>query len=334
MAKRFKAKYDTGDVLAMYRQKLSNEDEMRLRNTTELLRTYCNLEHAVHIPAEYRAITREIRTPYLRDAWSRIAASLVSKPPVVQVTPKDENRREYRDASADASRFFAAMMTRLSKQTGSDAIYDSTSALVRDGESVLKLVHIPNAWGNFPASTGAPDEDMGKVLKSQEDYKKSQDLPFAWRVVDRLSCVFGDGEFGDDWAIEYGEYPMAYAKGKYGFSIGEDGRLYDPKRVTGGMPHSEGMGAGPGRFVKVEFWDKDEWHVICDGTPAPNWPKANPYSPYIPLFRAKGHQSESLLYSLMYLVPRLDELLTMKLNWAFLGSYPNPVIETVPTQQS
>ena len=86
-----------------------------------------------------------------------------------------------------------------------------------------------------------------------------------------------------------------------------------------------------GHSVKIEFWTPDEWHVLIDGSEAPSFPKANPYSPHLPYFTAAASESESLLYSLLFLVPRLDDLLTMKLNWSVLGAYPNPVFETMPS---
>jgi len=334
MAKRksgFKPKYTAGDIEAMYRLQRDSDDESRLRDMAGTLRTHVQLEHPVNIPPEYRAITREVRTPFLRDAWARIAASLVSKPPIVQVQPRDDNRKEYREAAADASRFFMAMMERLNKQTGEDTIYASTAALVRDGESVIKLVHVPDAWAAFPTSAGIPSAE---ALKKQEQFKKGADLPFAWRCVDRLSTVWGDGEYGDEWVIEFGEYPLPYAMHKYGLRLDADGRVYDPKTMLGGRPQPEGQSTSARACTKLEYFDSEEWHVVVNGVEPSGWPKPNPYAPHKPYFRARGHNSESLLYSLLWLVPRLDELITMKLNWSYLGAYPNPVVEDVPTAQS
>ncbi len=332
MARAFKAKYEAEDIYDLYRQKSTEGDEQRLRVLAAELRTHCRLEHAVNIPKEYRAITKEVRTPYLRDAWSRISASLVSKSPVVQVQPKDEAREDYRAAAADASRWDMAAVERLNKQLGEDVVYNDTSALVRDGESVLKVVHQPNAWANFPRLTGT---DAAETLKSQTDFKRGVDLPIAWRNVDRLSMLFGDGEYGDEWALESGEYPLPYIKARYGLTRDQNGELVDPHSRLGGKPKPEGyLQSSGGRCVKLEFFDADEWHVLIDGIEPTGWPKKNPYSPFKPYFRAKAHESESLLYSLLWLVPRLDELLTMKLNWAYLGSYPNPVISSTPGQDT
>ncbi len=328
MAKRFKADYTADDILGLYRQKTSEGDEARLRRLSTEFRALCRLEHEVTIPKQYQAISKQVRTPYIRDTWHRVSASLVAKPPVVHITPKDDQRKDYREAANTGERFDTALIERMNKELGEDLIYNDTAALVRDGESVVKVVHKPDAWATFPQRGDKPAADYNDEA---DRYKRGAELPLAWRNVDRLSMLFEDGEFGDGWALEYGEYPTPYLKRRYGMRE-VDGQLVDPRDTLGGKPKPEGwlQSSGPGRTVKVEFFDDREWHCLVDGTEPPGWPKANPYAPHIPYFRAKAYESESLLYSLLWLVPRLDELLTMKLNWSVLGAYPNPMLETVP----
>ena len=223
--KKFSADYEASDILGLYQSKLAEGDESRLRAVSQSLREHCRLEHAVSIPEQYRAISKEIRTPYLRDAWSRISASLVSKPPVIHCEPKDDKRENYREASNVAERFDSAMLERLNKETGEDTLYAATAALVRDGESVLKVVHKPDAWANFPRL--GDEDDPRAVLQAQDDYKKGADLPLAWRCVDRLQMMFSDGEYGDDWALEYGEYPLPYLRRNLGLVFQDQKLLFD-----------------------------------------------------------------------------------------------------------
>ncbi len=320
---KFKPDYTSGDVLALYEMRKNDMDEGRIRALATQLRAMCRLEHKVNIPKQYQAITREARTPYIRDAWHRITSSLIAKYPIVHAQPLNEKREDYREAASIAERADLAMIERFNKELGRDLIFNLTSQEVRDGESVLKVVHRQNAWANFPLGVSKDDQD---------GYKKSAPFPIAWRDIDRLSVVFENGEYGDEWVIEYGEYAKPYLRNRY--SMVEDGRvLVDPARSLEGRPMPEGLlSTSTGRSVKVEFFTDKEWHVIIDGSEAPGFPKQNPYSPHLPYFRAAAYESESLLYSLLYLVPRLDELLTMKLNWAALGAYPNPVLEAVPNQ--
>jgi hypothetical protein len=328
----FKPEYTCGDVMGLYETRKNDGDEGRLRELSSRFRALCRMEHKVEIPEQYRAITKQVRTPFVRDAAHRITSSMISKKPLTHITPLDEAREDYRTAANIAERFDTAMIERLNKEIGRDLDYDLTYAHVRDGESVLKVQHRPDAWANFPER--ADGEPADAYQERSRDYKRGADLPIAWRNVDRMSVVYEGGEYGDQWVIEYGEYAKPYLRTRYAMSDGEGGRLINPSAVLEGKPAPEGwLTSATGRSVKVEFWTADEWHVIIDGSEAPGFPKANPYRPYLPYFRAPAYDMESLLYSLMFLVPRMDELLTMKMNWSYLGAYPNPVIETVPNAQ-
>lgn len=315
------------EIIALYNLRILDGDESRLREMVSSIRILSKLNHTVNIPEQYRAITRAVRTPYLRDSWLRTTAALVAKPPIVHIEPLDE-KQQSKDATSVAEKWDMAAMAQLNKEIGQDAIYESAKALVRDGESVLKVVHRPDAWANFPKREG--DENAEDYDERADKFVKTTPLPFAWRVVDRLSMLFGNGEYGDDWALEYGEYPKPYLGRRYQM-VDYDGRLRDPKDLLGGSPMPEGLGdSATGLSRKFEYINADEWVVVIDGQTAPGFPKKNPYSPRINYFRANAADSESMLYSLLFLVPRLDELLTMKENWAYLGAYPNPVIETMP----
>lgn len=329
-----------GDILGLYSSRLNEGDELKLRSRARYSRQLTEMEHAVNIPAEYRAIAKEIRTPFVRDTWQRVAAALTRDTPVAHVEGRDITEQA-RDAANIAERFFVATMAAMGKERGENLLWEDAKALVRDQESVIKLVHKPDAWAAFPRrSAGESPESYGKRT---DTFKKGAPLVFAARVVDRLSMLFGDGEFGDDWCLEYGEYPQPYLKSRYRMSV-EDGNgsghyvstdnngssvassrrlLVDPASVLGGRPAAEGelVTGGPGMSVKVEYWDADCWCVVIDGTMAPGFPKKNPYAPRMPYFRAK---SDPVLYALSFLVPGFDSLLTMWLNWAYIGAYPTP----------
>ena len=321
----FKPELTAGDVLGLYEVRSQDGDEGRIRNIATTIRALCRLEHEVKIPNQYKATTREVRTPFMRDAWHRITSSLITKTPVIHIIPLEEKRKEYRESASIAERFDTSMIERFNKELGEDLIYSLNAQLVRDGESVLKVVHRPSAWANFP---------MDADIENQDLFKKRSGFPIAWRPIDRFSMVYENGEYGDEWVIEYGEYAKPYLKSRYDM-YEEAGRLINPSEVLEGRPMPKGLQASAtGRSVKVEFFNSREWHVIIDGSAAPGFPKPNPYAPYLPYFRASAHEKESLLYSLLYLVPRLDELLTMKLNWSYLGAYPNPIMESVPNSQA
>lgn len=320
MAKKFAAEYTAEEIASLYQQRQADGDEARLRGIIAKFRALCRLEHEVSIPGEYKAISREVRTPFIRDSWHRIASSLVAKPPVPHCEPKDKANEEYRRAANIAERWDSAMIERLNKEMQTDLQFNLTAQHVRDGESILKVVHRPDAWANFPT---------GKSTEEQDAWKHGADFPIAWRSVDRLQVLYEGGEYGDEWILEYGEYVRPYLKKRYKMVDGYGGSLVNPGAMLDGKGFPEGLlKASQGRSVKIEFLTTDEWHVLIDGSEAPGFPKRNPYAPHLNYFRAPAYDGESLLYSLLFLVPRMDELLTMKLNWGVLGAYPNPVVET------
>lgn len=338
------------DVLGLWAFRRNQSDEQGLRRFIREVRTMVDLQDPVRIPHEYKTITQEVRTPFMRDAWERIASSLCKDTPIITVEPRDEEIASRRAANI-ASRFLQQAFHLMDKERNDDLVYQSARALVRDSESVLKVVHRPDAWANFPVRGG--QEEMGDgqpesadtYLKRTRDFKKSRGvrLPFASRVVDRLETYFGGGEYGDEWVIEYGEYPLPY-RGQllYGMAYDRDSKQWiNPRNMLAGRPYAYGeyqaatagwdytlSSGSAGRCRKWEYWDKDWWAVVIDGHMAPDFPKRNPYAPWLPYFRAV---SSPALYSLRYLVPGLNNLLTMKQNWAYLTAFPTPVLEAVAT---
>lgn len=337
-----------GDIMGLYQSRLTEGDEAKLRARTQLHRQLTEMEHPVVIPSEYRAIAKEIRTPYVRDTWLRVTAALTRDTPVSHVEARNPTETA-REAANIAERFYLATIAQMGRERGEDLLYEYVKALVRDQEAVLKAVHKPDAWANFPKRISG--ESPSDYQDRTDSYKKHAALPFGARVVDRLSMLFGDGEYGDDWALEYGEYPTPYLKRRYGMTLEDDergtgyyvqntssGKVASrrrrlvapgmlPEDVLGGKPAPEGELAtsASGMSTKVEYFDAGVWCVVVDGSMAPGFPKKNPYAPWLPYFRAK---SDPVLFALSFLVPGLDSLLTMWLNWAYLGAYPTPILES------
>ena len=326
---------DAGFVISLWRHRLQLGDEQELRNKIFDFRTLCDMTHLVQVPPQYQAITQVVRTPFIRDTWLRVTAALTQNPPVPHAEGRDDTT-DCRRAAEIAQKWTRAAFDQMQRPDNQDPpIYASMKNLVRDGESVIKVVHRPDAYADFPRRLD--DEDPEEYLKRAVRFKKSKRrtpsgnavvLPFAWRVVDRLQMLFGEGEFGDSWCMEYGEYPRSHLALLYGVVETKDG-LVDPRYFFGGQPKPEGFQISPtGLARKWEYWDADWWAVVIDGYMAPGWPKPNPYRPHLPYFRSKVEQHP--LEPLRFLGPALDALLSMKLNWAYLSAYPNPVIETVP----
>ena len=331
-AKKFSPDYTAEDILALWRVKSTDGDESRRRGLIATFRTLCRMGHSIDVPEGYKKITKVVKTPFARDAYHRISASMVQKPPLVHIEPKDEKRKEYRDAASIGERWDQAIIERMNKERGGDIFWELTSQLIRDGESVLKVAHRPDSWANYP--TRQADQDADSYNAEADDYKHGADLPIAWRDVDRTCCLFEDGEYGDEWVLEYGEYAKPYLAARYGLTYDrESQQLINPKAQLSGRGYAEDTLSTQGpRTIKYEFLTSREWHVIVDGAEAPGFPKPNPYGE-LNYFRAKAPDSESLLYSLMFLVPGLDRLLTMKQAAAYLYAFQTPVVEQVPNAQ-
>lgn len=317
-------------VLGLYRARLTEGDEARMRSIAGVFRALTRMDHKVSIPRQYRGITKAMKTPFVRDAWHRITSALTDERPVPHFEPLSPSKED-RNAANLGERWIAAAVERMTKELKEDVVYEAPRALVRDGESVIKVVHKPDAWANFPERLKADSAD--DYNDKADRYKMRAPFPIAWRVVDRFSMVFGDGEFGDSWALEFAEYPKPYLCREYGMVQHDEGRVVRPEHALGGAPMPEGyVQSSSGQTQKLEYWTADWWHVVIDGSDAPGFPKPNPFSPKLPYVRAKADSdSESPLYSLMFIAPGLDQALTMKMNWGYLGAFPNPITETVVT---
>lgn len=339
-----------GEILSLYRVKIQEKNEARLRRLAFNFRTLTQLDHAIKIPDQYHATTQEVRTPFVRDAWMRTTASLTHNDWLLHVEPKGESDKAKR-AAGIAERWAKIGCRAMSKAVEEDVPYEAAKSMVRDAESVIKTVVRNEAWANFPKRT---DEDADEYLKKVETFTKGSPFPYAWRNVDRLQMVPGDGEFGDEWYLEFGEYPRPYLARRYGMS--EDagsGRLVrgssqpddrgpirpedvSPETTLGGRPAPEGESNSPsGISTKVEYWDADWYCVVVDGSMAPGFPQENPYAPRLPYSRARPDaEAEPILYSMLFLVPALDRILTAWTNWMWLGMFPNPILEDVPNSNA
>lgn len=327
---------DAAYVVGLHRYNLHLAEERGLRQFIATTRRLVDMKHRVNIPKEYRAIAQEVRTPYMRDTAFRVTSSLTKEDPLLTYKPRDSEDDDSKQAAAIGAAWTAGQFEDMKRLGKRDFVYHSALHLVRDSESVLKLVHRPDAWANFPVRD--EDEDAKKYVRRAETYAKTGGVyaPFACRVVDRTQMLFGDGEYGDEWCIEYGEYPLPYLDRRFSPTSEAEPT---PETKLGGPPSAGAPGyAGAsgdvslptltsgiaGRTIKMEYFDKDTWHVVINGHDAPGFPKPNPYAPYLPYIRAVSYPA---LYALRYLVPALDALLTMKMNWAYLSAFPVVVME-------
>jgi len=328
----------SAEIMGMWTYKLSDFQEIGLRNYMYDVRPMVDMRHPVFIPKEYKDITAETRTPFMRDAMVRVASSMVRDTPMFMVPPLDEEDTDQQAGADLISKWLMQVWELIQKQNrGENLYYKSARALTRDSESVLKVVDMTKAWANFPPR-GADETASGYTRRITSGLKaKGISLPFAATEVDRARMVFENGEYGDRWAMEYGMYPAAEIIADYGSgakSLTEE-EMVLPKFKLGGTPIAMGwnpatVSTGPASCLKLEYMDEQWWCVLINGKMAPGWPKPNPHAPFIPWIRAT---SEPVLYSLRYYQPRLDSLLTGKSAWAYLSMFPIMSYEPVNAGQ-
>lgn len=310
---------DADYVMGLYRYKRAYTEETGLRNFIGESRTLFDMKHKVIIPEEYRAIAKEVRTPFYRDTALHVTAALTKDPALIHVTQRDEGV-DSEKAAALGTAWSSAQIAEMDHLQNEDVTYKSALNLVCDSESVVKTVHRPDAWANFPVRD-VDKESPNQYIRRAARYRKGGVVaPFARRVVDRLQMVFGDGEYGDEWAIEFGAYPRPYLESRYGIS-----EQVAPVTRLGGVPRAEGWQSG-NSTIKYEYHDAFQWAVVVDGEMVADFPKPNPYCPLLPYHRAVSYPA---LYALKYLIPAIDALLTMQQNWAYISAFPIPIMEQI-----
>ncbi len=296
----------------------------------ERLRRLRHMEVPVDIPAAYRATTREVRTPLAREQLKRVVGSLTANRPVIQVPPAEPT--EAARASADLrSRWTDAALRRMDHDAGRDVFGMFVDALVADGAGVLKLVYLPDRWRAYPRRGERQDEAAADFLRRAESFKKSAPFPLAWRDVDVTTFYPLEGDEGLEACLEIAERPRELVRRRYGLIA---------DRGTGRLAPADGQGERPdvppaargGLARVVEYWDAEHFAVMVDGHLVRRGRHGYGAPPYVLAYgdqtpsRDPAKAGVSMLASMEYLIPLLDQLLTMKQNAVFLYAYPTPTL--------
>jgi hypothetical protein len=300
----------------------------------ERLRRLRHMELPVDIPPAYRTSAREVRTPLAREQLKRVIGSLTANRPLVHVPPAEST--EAARAGADLrARWTNAALRRMDSEAARDVFGMLIDAMVADGAGVLKLLYAPDRWAGYPrrsADTGEPAETF---LQRAERFKKSARFPLAWRDVDVTTFYPLEGEDGLEACLEIAERPRHLVQRRYGLITDKrSGRLVPPGGDTQAAPGPVGaprVGARPTARV-VEYWDDEYFAYLVDGHLVRRGRHGYGAIPYVHAYgdqtpsRDPAKAGVSMLASMEYLVPLLDQLLTMKQNALFLYAYPTPKI--------
>lgn len=300
----------------------------------ERLRRLRHMETPVDIPPAYRTSAREVRTPLAREQLKRVIGSLTANRPLVHVPPAEPT--EAARASADLrARWTNAALRRMDSEAARDVFGMLVDAMVADGAGVLKLLYAPDRWAAYPRRSTDPDESAETFLQRAERFKKSARFPLAWRDVDVTTFYPLEGEDGLEACLEIAERPRHLVQRRYGLITDKrTGRLVPAGGDAQTDPDPVGaplVGARPTSRV-VEYWDDEYFAYLVDGHLVRRGRHGYGAMPYVHAYgdqtpsRDPAKAGVSMLASMEYLVPLLDQLLTMKQNALFLYAYPTPKI--------
>lgn len=303
----------------------------------ERLRRLRHMELPVDIPPAYRTSAREVRTPLAREQLKRVIGSLTANRPLVHVPPAEPT--EAARAGADLrARWTNAALRRMDSEAARDVFGMLIDAMVADGAGVLKLLYAPDRWARYPRRSAQPDEPAASFLRRAERFKKSARFPLAWRDVDVTTFYPLEGEDGLEACLELAERPRHLVQQRYGLITDKrSGRLVPPGGDTRALdtPGSQpdAPNAEPRATARVvEYWDDEYFAYLVDGHLVRRGRHGYGAIPYVHAYgdqtpsRDPAKAGVSMLASMEYLIPLLDQLLTMKQNALFLYAYPTPKI--------
>ena len=211
-------------------------------------------------------------------------------------------------------------------------------AMVADGAGVLKLLYAPDRWAGYPRRSADTDEPAETFLQRAERFKKSARFPLAWRDVDITTFYPLEGEDGLEACLEIAERPRHLVQRRYGLITDKrSGRLVpaggDSQPMDGSGTQPEAPNTAPRATARVvEYWDDEYFAYLVDGHLVRRGRHGYGAIPYVHAYgdqtpsRDPAKAGVSMLASMEYLIPLLDQLLTMKQNALFLYAYPTPKI--------
>ena len=303
----------------------------------ERLRRLRHMETPVDIPPAYRSSAREVRTPLAREQLKRVIGSLTANRPLVHVPPAEPT--EAARSSADRrARWTNAALWRMDSEAARDVFGMLIDAMVADGAGVLKLLYAPDRWAGYPRRSADADEPAETFLQRAERFKKSARFPLAWRDVDVTTFYPLEGEDGLEACLEIAERPRHLVQRRYGLIVDRrSGRLVpaggdDPTADESTAQPDRPTTAARGTARVVEYWDDEYFAYVVDGHLVRRGRHGYGAIPYVHAYgdqtpsRDPAKAGVSMLASMEFLIPLLDQLLTMKQNALFLYAYPTPKI--------
>lgn len=274
------------------------------------------MEQEPEVPARIKQAP--IVTPIAATVVDRVSGMLTADPPKIKVPASSEHSKDEERASI-LERWLIAAFTRLSRQSHSNILAKFVQSLVQDGHGAMRLNYAPQLLAGRPKQEdGESDSDYNKRV---ENWKKGRPLPIAWVWLDPLTVYPRWDELGLCEVLEVAERPV--------LSLHEHRRRYNRANDYPELWEMDRAKAGNSTVKFQQLWRRDRLVYAVDGHVIHDQ-RLRGYSqpPYVYAFGLEGATTDpkymglSLLYTLLNIKPRLDELLTQKAtnnrltNWA------------------
>ena len=298
-------------------------------------------DHPINIPDGFKNTTKEVRVRIVADTVRRLVSSLTINMPTIAVTPSGPGRAAQENATLREKWSTALLEDMDSARLPFRPFRGGMDHAVTFGIGIWKMVYTPHTWHDYPTSKtmfgkriGRLDEKESTSLSESRELYKQGRIPLAWQAVDPRTWWGFMTEGGLRECVEVTTRTVTSIESDFGLTYHEGTRTFLPSQVS--APYVEGHRPGSSSEEEkqfVEHWNPYHVSYMADDTILKQFGHAYHRTPYFPFFGLSNStemlwkQAESVVEQMVDKEMELDELLTMKHNWAHLAAYPMGTIE-------
>ncbi len=270
------------------------------------------------IPAEFEKSGVSFHAPLVYDLDRRIVA-LINNYPVPKRIPLTKGA----DAQAQSSKI-EKWLSAFYREAFKSVYPQVKDALVADGMGVFKVILDKHVWGGIERGVGEEED----VFNNRVDNWRRSRLPFRIEhVASKTYCPIGDGT---DEVLEISHRSARPISRQYKL-VSDGTRLVKP-RDLGTKERSEEY---PEKIKFIEYWNKTNYVYMVDETIVEQGEHNYGRPPYFPAYATitsshnPSEQGLSFAFPLMSLEQAVNDVVTMRMNWERLNSYPSAVLEPI-----
>ena len=298
-------------------------------------------QHALSIPDGFKKTTKEVKIRIIADTIRRLVSSLSINMPTIAVTPAGPGRVAQENATL-REKWSTGLLEELDcARLPFRPFRGSMDHGVSFGLAVWKLVYTPYTWHDYPTARVMFGKGIGRLDKNEteslgdarEMYKQGR-IPLAWQSVDPRTWWGFMTEGGLRESVEVTKRTIASIEGDYGVAYDLNLGKFNPEQVSPPyVQQHEPSSSTEEQREFIEHWDRDWVTYMVDDVVLKQFQHGYRRVPYFPFFGLSNStemlwkQAESVVEQMVDKETELDELLTMKHNWAHLAAYPMGTIE-------